>query len=272
MSEERAVRELTEALDAALEIARRRAGGRVPVIGIAGAQGAGKTTLLAAYAAAHPDEPIAAFSIDDVYRTRDERRELAERLHPLFVTRGPPGTHDMDLLASTLEALQSANNGSETPVPSFDKAADERRSRFAWPIFEGRPSLIMVDGWCIGARDQDFRELAEPLNALESIEDGEGVWRGCVNDFLYLYQPVFDRLDAILYLRPPSFDVVFGWRCQQEEGLLGRPLLPVDAERIARFIQHYERITRHMMEGGVRADVTVQLDAQRRVVGVTSDI
>lgn len=254
-----------------MSLARERSGSRIPVIGIAGAQGAGKTTLLSAYADAHPDEHIASFSIDDVYRTREERRELAEQLHPLFVTRGPPGTHDMDLLQRTLEALQSAHNDSETRIPSFDKAADDRRSWFAWPIFQGRPSLILLDGWCLGARDQDFRELAEPVNALESAEDGDAVWRGCVNDFLHLYQPTFARLDAVLYLRPPSFDVVFGWRCQQEEELLGRPLIASDQDRIARFIQHYERITRHMMAGGVRADVTVQLDETRGVVGVTNN-
>ena len=34
---------------------------------------------------------------------------------------------------------------------------------------------------------------------------------------------------------------------------------------LAVFIQHFERITRHMLAGGVRADLVFQLDADRRL-------
>jgi D-glycerate 3-kinase len=65
-----------------------------------------------------------------------------------------------------------------------------------------------------------------------------------------------------------SFDIVHTWRCEQEEGLLGRPLTDGERARIARFIQHYERITRHMMSGGRRADIEVQLDPRRNVTEI----
>ena len=47
-----------------------------------------------------------------------------------------------------------------------------------------------------------------------------------------------------------------------------RPLTPADRDRIGHFIQHYERITRNMMDGGRRADVEVQLDTRRNVTEV----
>ena len=63
--------------------------------------------------------------------------------------------------------------------------------------------------------------------------------------------------------------VVLRWRQEQEAALLGRPLLDTERAGIARFVQHFERITRHMMAGGVRADIIVRQDEERRVVSVT---
>ena len=37
---------------------------------------------------------------------------------------------------------------------------------------------------------------------------------------------------------------------------------------LARFVQHYERLTRHMLAGGIAPDLTVDLDAGRRIVAV----
>src|SRR5690606_41673735 len=70
------------------------ASGRPPVIGVVGAQGCGKTTLARAAAGRFG---AAQISIDDVYLTRAEREALARDVHPLLLTRGPPGTHDLRL-------------------------------------------------------------------------------------------------------------------------------------------------------------------------------
>jgi D-glycerate 3-kinase len=254
-------------LDQVIAIARQRAGSRTPVVGIAGPQGSGKTTLVHACAASR--RRVAHFSLDDVYLGRAARRALAAKLHPLFATRGPPGTHDVDLFNATLDALRAADPDSRTPIPVFDKVADDPTSRPRWPVFQGRPDLILIDGWCLGAATQDWQELKLPVNALEAGEDPNGAWRGAINDFLFSpYQAMFGRLDAILHLRAPGFGIIQDWRCQQEEGLLGRSLTLADRSRIARFIQHFERITRHMMAGGRRADIEIQLDEQRNVAEV----
>lgn len=260
-------RDALNALDQTIAIARRRAGARVPVVGIAGPQGSGKTTLVKACAALQSN--VAHFSIDDVYLGQAARRSLAMRVHPLFATRGPPGTHDSDLFHATLDALQKADPDSRCAIPVFDKVTDDTLPRARWPSFRGRPNLILIDGWCLGAGTQDARELKRPVNSLEEKDDPNLAWRNAVNDFLFSpYQQMFARLDAILSLRAPDFGIVHDWRCQQEESLLGRSLTTKDKERIARFIQHYERITRHMMDGGRRADIEIQLDARRNVTEV----
>ena len=208
-------------------------------------------------------------SLDDVYLTKAERQAMARDLHPLFAVRGPPGTHDLALLALTVEALSLAGPEDETPLPTFDKLADDRAPEAEWRRFRGRPRAILIDGWCLGARPQDEAALTEPVNTLERERDPDGVWRRAVNGFTGgVHAALTYWLDALLFLRAPSFDVVLDWRCEQEADLLGRPLTGAERERIAVFIQSFERLTRHMIDGGVRADVTVQLDRNRLPVTI----
>lgn len=237
----------------------------VPLIGIAGVQGSGKTTLARAaaerFGAAH-------LSLDDVYLTRAERDAKGRAVHPLLAVRGPPGTHDLGLLEARVEALRAAGPDSRTLLPAFDKLADDRRPEADWPMFAGRPTAVLVDGWCLGATAQADLELVEPVNALERERDGQGVWRRAVNaELAGPYAEAFARFDAVLFLKSPSFDAVLGWRCEQEAGLMGFAPADLPPERraeLAVFIQAFERITRHMLAGGVRADMTVPLDEGRR--------
>ncbi len=248
-------------------VGRLIAGGskdRPPLIAVVGAQGSGKTTLARAAAERFG---AAQISIDDVYLTRAEREVLAREVHPLFVTRGPPGTHDLGLLQQLIDALSAAGPEDETLIPDFDKRGDDRRPVEDWRAFRGRPSAILIDAWCLGALPEAAAALVEPVNALEADHDPDGGWRRAVNGFVGGgYADFIARFDAVLLLRAPSFDVVLDWRCQQEADLLGvdPAALPTsERTRLAGFIQYFERVTRHMLAGGVRADVVVQLDRNR---------
>ncbi|HEY0925287.1 kinase [Brevundimonas sp.] len=210
-------------------------------------------------------------SLDDVYLTKTERAALAAELHPLFSTRGPPGTHDLELLDRTVAALSIAGPDDETPLPVFDKLADERVVEGRWPRFRGRPRAILIDGWCLGALPEESDALASPLNRLETERDPDGVWRRAVNAFAGdAYLALAERLDARLFLRAPGFDAVLDWRCEQEADLRGRPLAAEERHAIADFIQCFERLTRRMIDGGVHADIVVQLDRNRQPVTVAS--
>lgn len=238
-----------------------------PLIGVSGAQGSGKTTLVKAVAKAMG---AAHLSLDDVYLTFEARHALARREHGLFQVRGVPGTHDLSVLNGLLEALFQAGPDSRTPLPAFDKLTDDRLPPDAWPVFEGRPTAILIDGWCLGATPQTTEMLEVPVNTLERDEDPDGVWRGAINRSLAgPYATLFSRFDSFLHLRAPAFEVVQGWREQQQAGLLGRSLLPEEKLALFRFIQHYERLTRHMLAGGVLPGLVVPLDANRRPVGRT---
>jgi D-glycerate 3-kinase len=243
----------------------RGADGRPALIGLAGAQGSGKSTLAAAFADGRPD--AAVFSLDDFYLDAAARARLAETVHPLLRTRGVPGTHDLDLLEATIAALRSAGPGDATPIPVFDKLADDPLPREQWRMFRGRPGVILVEGWCVGATPQDEAELAEPVNALEREADCDGRWRRWVNARIAgPYAALFARFDAIAFLRAPGMARVVRWRCEQQEGLLGRALSQGEEAEIAGFVAHFERITRHMIAGGVRAELVMELGADRSLL------
>lgn len=232
-----------------------------PIIGVAGAQGSGKSTLCRAFAAAHPE--VAYFSLDDFYWFKQSRRELARTLHPLFITRGPPGTHDLDLLLGTMATMRGASAECKTELPRFDKAADERSEQ--WAHYQGKPQAFLIDGWCLGALPP---ELGPPLNAIEAI-DSDGAWRKAQNQFLSTsYAYFFAQFDAIVYLRPPNWETVKAWRAEQEVETLGRALTREDHTRLSRFMMHYERLTRSMMAGHHWADWVADLDGARRVTAL----
>ena len=121
-------------------VGRLIAGGpkdRPPLIAIVGAQGSGKTTLARAAADRFG---AAQISIDDVYLTRAEREAMARDVHPLFVTRGPPGTHDLGLLQQLIDTLSAAGRDDETRIPDFDKRGDDRRQHGRIQAVLGRQS------------------------------------------------------------------------------------------------------------------------------------
>jgi D-glycerate 3-kinase len=234
---------------------------RPVLIGVSGAQGSGKTTVCKLLEMANRPR-FAHFSLDDVYWSKAERVDLGRLIHPLFATRGPPGTHDLDLAIATVDALQRATAESETRLPRFDKLRDEPAPESEWPIYRGRPEAILIDGWCLGATPPDS---GKPLNAVEAI-DSDGRWRAAQAVFLAEeYARFFAMFDAMIYLKPPSWEIVRRWRGQQEEQLLARAMNAEERAKLDRFLMHYERLTRSMMAGGVKADVIVQLDEERAV-------
>jgi len=251
--------------------ARVRLSDSLVVIGMCGAQGSGKSTAAAVLCELlnEQDLPAMAVSIDDFYLPRAQRAELARTVHPLLLTRGVPGTHDVELAQAVIESLAE---GGSTRVPVFDKATDDRRPRQQWREVEGPLRAVILEGWCVGARPQSTEQLATPINALERDEDADGRWRAYVNAALReRYARLFARLSPLVLLQAPSFEVVLHWRTEQEHKLRerlqregGDATRVMDDAQIARFISHYERITRHILaQMPARADHLIALDASR---------
>ena len=257
-----------------MEYKQRRPGPLV--VGINGAQGAGKSTLfnlLEVTLSSGFGQRVVGFSLDDIYKTRAARQRLAADIHPLLAIRGVPGTHDVDLGIELINQLRSAAQDDIVKIPVFDKSVDDRCPVSVWQEWCGPVDVVVLDGWCLGAEPQADQALLEPVNSLESDEDPDAVWRTYVNDQLKgPYQQLFSMVDLLVMLKVPSMAQVFEWRTLQEKKLAervrhlneaGQPdgLKIMSEAEIRRFIMHYERLTRQMLETmPAKADVTSYLN------------
>lgn len=263
---------------AAWLLSEQRRLGRPLVMAIGGSQGSGKTTLARALRLVLHHcfaVPACVLSLDDFYLSRHPRRELGETVHPLLATRGVPGTHEVGALLDCVDELRAASHDTRTPLPRFDKGRDDRVPPSGCDAFQGRPGVIFVEGWCLGAEAVAESELAPPINRLEAEQDPDGRWRHYVNEQLAgHYQDLFRRFDRCLFLQAPSWDAVRRWRLLQEAKLIRnrsdsyRAHLD-EGEAFDIFMAHYERITRRLLESPPRTDIRLALDEQQRLAALT---
>lgn len=239
--------------------------GRPLIVGINGAQGSGKSTLcrfLEVLLAARGLRAV-TLSLDDLYLTRNERAGLAEAVHPLFATRGVPGTHAVGMGMAIIEQVLA---GRPVTLPWFDKAQDERAAKGNY--VSGPVDVLLFEGWCVGAVPQTEGALKTPVNQLEAKEDGDGLWRGLVNRFLGGdYARLFGQIDLLVMLRIDGFKTVLVNRQRQEEKLAAiNPEAPglMDETQLIRFCAHYQRLTEHMLaEMPARADICFDIGPQQ---------
>lgn len=248
-------------------------------VGINGSQGSGKSTLASYLHTRLQHEHqlnCIVLSLDDFYLSKKLRQQLAIDIHPLLATRGVPGTHDIKLALDIFTALAT---GQEWSLPRFNKATDDLLDKTSWPIISQPPQIIIFEGWCLGAAAQSNTELTTPCNTLEAEQDHLGIWRRYVNNCLKTsYRDLFNCIDCWTMLKAPSFDTVFEWRLEQEKKLaeklqktlgkqhLGQHQGLMNTTDIAEFIQHYQRLTEHMLvEMPARVHHLYQLDEQRAI-------
>lgn len=248
------------------------------IVGVNGAQGSGKTTLsllLASILKTAYNLNVVTLSIDDIYKPRLERQQMAQDIHPLFQTRGVPGTHDTSLGIQLLTDFKKLKAGKTMNYPLFDKGNDDRASKKNWPNCRGVIDIVLFEGWCVGSGPQKDGELNHPVNALESEEDRAGTWRTTVNEHLKNdYKTLFNLLDRLVFLKIPNFSSILKWRGLQEQKLIDQhhhePHLMSSTDALQRFISHFERLTRHQLESLPKiSDLTIDIGTHHQAEKVS---
>ena len=254
------------------EVATKVARNNIRVLGISGSQGSGKSTLanLLAYLLTEQDGlKVASLSMDDFYLSLAERQSLAKTVHPLFITRGVPGTHDIPLAIDTINHLLST---AEVSIPRFDKAADDRKPQDQWNKVQAPVDLVILEGWCLSIPPETDPALQQPQNKLEAGQDPDGIWRRYANDALARQYPaLFQLIDCLVYLRSPNFAAVRRWRGNQEHKLLrasdpSQSSKIMDDEALDFFMSHYQRLTRQSFATLPQiADVVFSLNEEQQI-------
>ena len=228
--------------------------GKTLFLGLSGGQGSGKTTItgiLKIILKIFFKRNVCITSIDHFYKTLDERKMMSKKIHPLFKTRGVPGTHDIRLVKKFFNNIKK-NKFKEFKIPKFDKSTDDRMKNKYWSKITKKPEIVILEGWCVGAKPQSNSLIKKPINILEKKEDRRMIWRKFVNEKIKTeYKKVFSMIDNLIFLKVPNFDMVFKWRSLQEVKLKKRSHLNkkiMTYNQIKRFIMSYQRITLQMIK------------------------
>ena len=247
-------------------------------VALNGGQGTGKSTLarfMCVYLSEKYGLRCIVLSLDDLYKTKAERIELGVSVHPLLVTRGVPGTHDLKIGMECARTCLGYEKES-IAIPRFEKETDDRAPRDQWYTVDAPYDIVILEGWCVSAKAEADSAMDIPINDLELDEDPKGIWRSYVNTMLReQYQIFFELFSKTVLLRAPSFESIVGWRKKQEYklreklvssgGLAGFTGLMSDSA-IERFVMHYERLTRWMLsEMPSRADACLYLNEEHGV-------
>ena len=228
--------------------------GKTLILGLSGSQGSGKTTvtgILQIILKKFFKKNIYVISIDDFYKTLRDRNRMSQQKHSLFKTRGVPGTHDINLIKNFFISVKR-KKFKKIKLPKFNKSIDDRSKKNYWHNINKRPEIIILEGWCVGAKPQIISSLRKPVNILERHEDKDLIWRKYANEKLKKeYKEVFAMIDYFIFMKVPNFKIVFKWRLLQENKLrkklhYKKKIMTYSA--IKRFIMFYQRITLQMMK------------------------
>jgi len=228
--------------------------GKTLFLGLSGGQGSGKTTvtgILKIILKKYFKRKTHVSSIDDFYKTLEERNKISSTIHPLFKTRGVPGTHDTNLIKKFFDFIKK-KKFRKFEAPRFDKSIDDRLKKKYWFNIKEKPEVVILEGWCVGAKPQTNLLLKKPINNLEKYEDKDLIWRRYVNQKLKTeYKKLFAMIDYFIFMKIPNFNKVFKWRLIQERKLRKRSHKAKKImlyNEIKRFIMFYERITLQMLK------------------------
>lgn len=168
---------------------------------------------------------ISLWLMPDFYLSYTSLRALSQAnpANPMLAGRGPPGTHDVDLLVNVLSAISTRPAVcAATELPTFDKSLHGGYGDRTSDTIQitGPLDVFVLEGWSMGfapisdvAIEQKQRHsrvaVTHSRTTLEQVN-------ALLGSFALSVYPFFD---AHIGIRPQSFDYVYTWRLEQEHHL-----------------------------------------------------
>ena len=227
-------------LPLAIELASHQKQLEHPLIqGILGGQGTGKTTLanILSLILAHLGYRTLSLSLDDLYKTYEEREKLREH-DPRLILRGPPATHDVGLGLQLLDQLCQSDQRTPILVPRFDKSlgnglGDRTQSEKVSDI-----DIVLFEGWFVGVRPINSSifggSTPEPIQT-----SADRLFAHDMNERLKEYLPLWEKLDSLIILYPTDYRLSLKWRNQAEKEMISKGRSGMTESQISDFVNYF---------------------------------
>ena len=236
-----------------------------------GSQGIGKSSLIKIISKIIEkfyNKKILFLSLDNYYLSKKERELLSKKIHPLLITRGVPGTHNVIKLVNDIDQFDRSKY--PINIPLFDKLLDDKSK--SKKIINKNFNMLFLEGWCCGSSEIPKDYLYKNLNKLERLKDSKYIWRNFYNSKLKKeYNKLFGLFDEHIFMKTSSFENVFNWRAKQERGNYSKnkKSKKMSPNEIKVFIQHYEKITKWMMKDlDKKADIVIKIKKNHRISSI----
>ena len=234
---------------------------------VAGSQGSGKSSLsklIKLYLEKFYYKSVVIISMDDFYLSKKQRTQLSKNIHPLFLTRGAPGTHDLELLNKKI--LQIFDKKFPVYLPIFDKVTDTRKRTYR-KVLKG--DVIIFEGWCAGAQPVNQSYLQKNFNNLEKYKDKNFIWRNSYNKYLNEYQKIFSQFNYFIYFQFNQWSHVLDWKYKQELELRDKKKDLALKKYLKEFIQYYEKVSKWMhLKIPKYCNILIKLNAHQKIKSI----
>jgi D-glycerate 3-kinase len=224
-------------LPVALDIAiAKKKLNRTFIQGILGGQGTGKSTLceILQVILSYLGFSTACLSLDDLYKTYDERLILKQK-NPRLKWRGPPGTHD---LAWGMEVIkQCLNDTAQISLPRFDKSAENGEGDRVDPEVIDKPDILLFEGWFVGVKpisEDLFDNCPDPI-----VTEDDRQFAIANNDRLKDYVPLWSALDSLIVLHPEDYRLSKQWRKDAEHQRIAEGGKGWSDDEIDSFVEYF---------------------------------
>jgi D-glycerate 3-kinase len=260
-------------LPIAIQIAEAKSRQEHPLIqGILGGQGTGKTTLAKTLTVLleHMGYATANLSIDDLYKTYDERCRLKES-DPRLIWRGPPGTHDVELGLQLFEQIRQATLP-EIAIPRFDKSAHQGEGDRTQPELVTSPDIVLFEGWFVGVRPIDpalFETAPPPIVTAE-----DRAFARDTNERLRAYLPLWEKLDRLILLYPTDYHLSQQWRTQAEHQMKATGKSGMSDATVHQFVEYFwkalhpQLFITPLLHHPEWVDLVIEIGANHRTIAI----